>query len=168
MATLKDALIHELKDIHSAERQITGALPKMIEAASDQELKAAFSEHLEQTRGQIERLDRIFADLGETPGMETCEGMKGLLKEGEGLIQDHAAGPVRDALLIGAAQRVEHYEIAVYGTLAAWADALDLEECQELLEETLEEEGDADEKLTDIAEGGLLEEGVNEEALARS
>ncbi len=168
MPTLRDAFIHELKDIYSAEKQITEALPKMIEAASDQELRAAFSSHLEETRGQIERLDQIFANLGETPGQETCEAMKGLVKEGESLIEDHPAGPTRDALLICGAQKVEHYEIATYGTLVAWADALDLDDCEDLLETTLDEEADADEKLTDVAEGGLLEEGVNEEALSRS
>jgi len=166
MATLKKLFVDQLKDIYDAEHQIVEALPKLVKAASSDELKEAFSEHLEQTRNQIERLESVFSECGEAPARKTCKGMKGLLEEGEEAIKDESAGAVKDALLIGGAQKVEHYEIAEYGTLRAWAEELGLEDAVDLLGETLDEESDADERLTSIAEGGLLEEGVNEEATA--
>lgn len=160
-------LVEQLKDLHSAEKQITEALPKMIEAASNGNLREAFDHHLDQTRGHIERLDRILKGLGETPGSVKCEGMEGLLKEGDKALEMGIEGVLLDALLIAGAQRVEHYEIAGYGTARAWAEELDLDDAADLLGETLDEEGDANKKLTAIAEGGLLEEGVNEVAQTR-
>lgn len=161
MPSLHDAFIEQLKDLYSAEKQITEALPKMIEAASDAELKEAFEHHLEETRGQIERLTEVFGMLDVNPGNKKCKGMEGLLEEGEEAIEEHGPGPVRDALLIAGAQRVEHYEIAGYGTVVAWAEEMDHDDIADLLEETLDEEADADEKLTEIAEGGLVGSGVN-------
>jgi ferritin-like metal-binding protein YciE len=167
MTTFRELLVEQLSDIHNAETQITQALPKLVAAASDQDLKEAFSRHLEETRGQIERLKQVFAELGASPSGKQCEAMKGLLKEGEEAIQKGVTGTLKDALLIAGAQRVEHYEISAYGTAVAWAKQLDLDDIVDLLEESLDEESDADEKLTSIAEGGLLEAGVNEEAVAR-
>ncbi|MDX1661227.1 MAG: ferritin-like domain-containing protein [Gemmatimonadota bacterium] len=166
MPSLHDALIDQLKDLYSAENQIAEALPKMIDAAHSDELRKAFEGHLEETRGQIDRLEEVFEKLSASPGGKKCKGMEGLLKEGEETIEEHSAGPTRDALLIASAQRVEHYEIAVYGTVAEWADAMDYDDVADLLGSTLDEEEDADEKLTSIAEGGLLEDGVNEAAMA--
>lgn len=166
MSTFRKLLIEQLSDIHDAEKQITGALPKLVEAAGDAKLKEAFSDHLAETRGQIERLEQVFANLGEAPSGKTCKAMKGLLEEGEEAIEKNGTGPVKDALLIAGAQRVEHYEIAAYGTVIAWAKELDLGEVADLLDESLDEESNADEALTDIAEGGLLTAGLNEEAHA--
>lgn len=168
MPNLHDAFIEQLKDLYNAENQITEALPKMIDAASDSELREAFEHHLEETRGQIERLDRIFTDLEASPGGKKCKGMEGLLEEGEEAIREHSAGPARDALLIAGAQRVEHYEIAGYGTAVAWAEEMGHDDIADLLDETLDEESSADEKLNSIAEGGFLESGVNEAAEART
>lgn len=167
MTAFKQLLVDQLNDIHSAETQITKALPKLIQEASDEELKKALSHHLEETRGQIERLKRAFSELGASPLSMTCEGMKGLLKEGEESITKATPGPLKDAVLIANAQRVEHYEIAAYGTAIAWAKQLDFDDVADLLDESLDEEAAADEKLTSVAEGGLLEAGVNEEAVAR-
>jgi ferritin-like metal-binding protein YciE len=167
MATLKEMFIEQLTDAYAAENQIIEALPKLARAAKDEELKQAFQHHLEETRGHVERLDRIFSDLGESPDKrKTCKGMKGLLEEGDEAIEEHSGSPSRDALLIGGAQKVEHYEIALYGTLRAWAEELELDGIAELLDENLDEEISADEKLTSIAEGGLVESGINEEATA--
>jgi len=143
----------ELQDIYNAEQQIVQALPKLKEAASSEELVAAFEEHLDVTRGQVKRLDKIFQSLGIKPGGETCEGMQGLLKEGDKLIAEIPKSAVLDAALIGAAQKVEHYEISAYGTARTMAEMLGEEEAAELLEETLEEEKETDETLTEIAEG---------------
>lgn len=167
MSTFKELLVEQLSDIHSAETQITQALPKMLDAASDPDLKKAFSHHLEETRAQIQRLEEAFGELGETPSGKACQGMKGLLKEGEEALDKPLSGPLKDALLIANAQRVEHYEISAYGTAIAWAKELDLDEVADLLDESLDEESSADEKLGSIAEGGLLESGVNEEAVSR-
>ncbi len=164
MSTMHDAFVEQLKDIYSAETQITKALPKMVEAAHSGELREALQHHLEETRGQIDRLDRIFEGLGTPATEKKCKGMEGLLKEGEEGIKNHESGPVGDAVIIANAQRVEHYEIAAYGTVRAWADELELDDAATLLEETLDEEAAADEKLTSIAEGGLLATGVNQEA----
>lgn len=168
MPKFHDAFVDQLKDLYSAEKQIVEALPRMADAASNEELRQAFQHHLEETRGQVERLERIFDDLGVSPGGKKCKGMEGLLQEGEEVIREHSAGPTRDALLISGAQRVEHYEIAGYGTVAAWAEELELDDAADLLEETLDEEADANEKLNSIAMGGLLESGVNEKATARA
>lgn len=167
MSTFRELFLEQLGDIHSAETQITEALPKLVEAASDDELKDALSTHLHETRRQIERLEQIFGELDERPEKKTCMGMKGLLKEGEEGLQKGLSGPLGDALIIANAQRVEHYEISAYGTAIAWAKELDLDEVADLLDETLDEEAGADETLTRIADGGLLTEGLNEAAVGR-
>ena len=164
MTSFRHLLVEQLSDIHSAETQIFGALPKLIESASDDELKDALSIHLDETRNHIERLERVFQKLGESPSGKECVGMKGLLAEGKETMEKRITGPLRDALLIASAQRVEHYEISAYGTAIAWAKQLDLDDVADLLDESLDEEAAADEKLTSIAEGGLLAAGINEEA----
>jgi len=153
--TLSDLFHHELKDLYSAENQLVKALPKMAKAASNEELKAGFEEHLEQTKGHVERLDQIAKSLGLKLGGHKCKAMEGLVEEGAELISEDAEENVRDAGLIGAAQRVEHYEIAGYGTAAALARQLGHEEAVELLAETLQEEKDTDEKLTELAESSV-------------
>jgi ferritin-like metal-binding protein YciE len=166
LRSLRDLFVHELQDLHSAESQLLKALPKMERAASDPDLKKAFSNHLGETRAQLERLDRCFASLAAAPGSHTCEAMKGLIKEGEEIIGAEADPIVRDAALISAAQRVEHYEIAGYGSAKAYADILDFDDLESLLDQTLSEESKADKKLTKIAMGGLLSKGLNQEAMA--
>lgn len=151
--TLGDLFIHDLSDVYSAEKQITRALPKMARAASDESLKAAFEAHLEETRGQIERLDQIVEKTEELRIRRMkCHALEGLVEEAQEIIDSVEAGPVRDAGLIGAAQKVEHYEIATYGTLAAMAKRLGFDEAAKLLAETLQEEKATDEKLNMIAE----------------
>ena len=150
--SLRDLLLEELRDLHSAETQLVDALPKMAEAASSNELKTAFEHHLEQTRGHVSRLENIFQEIGEKAAGETCEAMKGLIKEGEVLIKAQGPADVRDAGLIGAAQRVEHYEIAGYGTARSFARRLGDQRVASVLQETLNEEAEADKKLTSIAE----------------
>jgi len=167
METLNDVFEHTLQDIYYAEQALTKAIPKAQRAACHPELKDALSTHLHETRKQIERLEEVFADLGEKPVTKMCAGMKGLLKEGDEGLQKGLSGPLGDALIIANAQRVEHYEISAYGTAIAWARQLDLDEVADLLDESLDEEAGADEKLTAIAEGGLLTAGLNEEAVAR-
>lgn len=148
---LEQLLIDELKDIYSAEKQITKALPKMAKAAKSPELREAFEEHLEETKGQIERLDEIFEALGKKATGKTCHGMQGLVEEGNEMIQELEKGDVRDAALISAAQRVEHYEIAAYGTVREYAKMLGRKDAVKLLEETLEEEKATDERLNEIS-----------------
>lgn len=151
--TLEDLFIHDLSDVYSAEKQITRALPKMARAATDEKLVAAFNQHLEETRGQIERLDEL---VESTDGVRIkrmkCHALEGLVEEAQEIIDSVEAGPVRDAGLIGAAQKVEHYEIATYGTLHALAVKLGYKTAAKLLAETLKEEKATDEKLTVIAE----------------
>lgn len=159
-----ELLVDQLRDLYDAEQQITQALPGVIDAVATDELRGALGHHLEVTHGHVERLDRIFSDLGETPTGKSCKGMRGLLEEGEEAIKSHPAGVLRDALIIAGAQRIEHYEISGYGTVKTWAEELDLDDVIDLLEDTLDEEAEADEKLTVIATGGLLTEGVNEAA----
>jgi ferritin-like metal-binding protein YciE len=149
--TINELLLDELKDLYSAEKQITKALPKMAKAAASQDLKSAFENHLEETQGHVERLDKIFETLGKSPRGKTCHGMQGLLEEGSEMISESEKGPVRDAGLISAAQRVEHYEMAGYGSVREFASILGQNEIASLLEETLEEEKAADEKLSGIA-----------------
>jgi ferritin-like metal-binding protein YciE len=151
MKSLENLFLDELKDLYDAERQITKALPKMAKVASSDELANAFREHLEQTQGHIERLERVFEELGEKPGRKKCEAMKGLIEEGEEIIKMSAEDPVRDAGLIGAAQKVEHYEMAGYGTLRTWAQQLGHDEVADLLQQTLDEEEETDKLLTGIA-----------------
>ena len=148
---LKELYIDELKDLYNAENQLVKALPKMAKAAASEELRAGFEEHLEQTRGHVTRLEQIFESLGESPRGKKCKGMEGLVEEGAEIIDEDLEDSVKDAGLIGAAQRVEHYEIAAYGTVKAFADTLGHSEHVSLLEETLEEEKETDEKLTDLA-----------------
>jgi ferritin-like metal-binding protein YciE len=152
---LKDLFLHTLKDVYFAENAITKALPKMAQAAEDAELKDAFETHLQQTKGQIARLEQIFQVLGQQAEAVPCEAIKGILKEGDEVAEEFAGGPASDAGLIGAAQAVEHYEIARYGALLAWAEQLELEDVSDLLEETLEEEKATDELLTNLAEGNI-------------
>ena len=151
--TLLDLFIHDLSDVYSAEKQSTRALPKMIRAASEPKLKEAFQHHLEETQGQIERLDQLVEAHEEVRIVRMkCHALEGLVEEAQELIEATEPGPVRDAGLIGAAQKVEHYEIATYGTLIALAIKLQFGEASSLLKETLDEEKDTDQKLTSIAE----------------
>jgi ferritin-like metal-binding protein YciE len=147
---LKELYIDELKDLYSAENQLVKALPKMAKAATSEELSAGFTEHLEQTRGHGERLEKIFKELGESPKGKKCKGMEGLIEEGSEAIEEYE-GELLDAALIGAAQRVEHYEMAGYGTVIAFAEELGESEHVDLLNETLEEEKATDEKLTELS-----------------
>jgi ferritin-like metal-binding protein YciE len=148
---MTELFVDELKDLYSAEKQITRVLPKLAKAATSEDLKQAFLSHLEETNGQIARLDKIFETLGKTPRGKTCVGMKGVLEEGAEVLQDTDKGVVRDAALISAAQRVEHYEMAGYGSVRDFAKLLGQGEIATLLEETLEEEKAADKKLTSIS-----------------
>ena len=147
---LKELFVEELRDVYDAEKQLTKALPKMAKAAESDELRAAFEEHLDITRIQVNRLEEVFKSLGLATRGKTCDGMKGLIEEGSSHIEE-LDGATLDAALIGAAQKVEHYEIATYGTLAKWADLLGHQDAKDLLGQTLEEEKEADEKLTGIA-----------------
>jgi ferritin-like metal-binding protein YciE len=147
---LKELFIDELKDLYNAENQLVKALPKMAKAAEFPELKAGFEEHLEQTKGHVERLESIFSQLGENPKGKKCKGMEGLVEEGSEAIEEYE-GTVRDAALIGGAQRVEHYEIAGYGTVIAMARQLGESQYAGLLEQTLEEEKETDAKLTSMS-----------------
>jgi ferritin-like metal-binding protein YciE len=149
---LKELYIDELKDLYSAETQLVKALPKMAKAASSDELRRGFEEHLEQTRGHVERLEKVFKTLGESPKGKTCKGMQGLIEEGAEVMAEDFEGSLMDAALIGAAQRVEHYEIAAYGTVCAFAKELGESDQATLLNETLDEEKETDEKLTELAE----------------
>jgi len=158
---LQELFVEELRDVYDAEKQLTKALPKMAKAAGSDELRTAFEEHLEITRMQVNRLEEVFKSLGLAARGKTCDGMKGLLEEGSSHIEE-LEGSTLDAALIGAAQRVEHYEIAAYGTLATWADLLGHQDAKDLLGQTLEEEKEADEKLTGIA-GQINPEAEQEE-----
>jgi ferritin-like metal-binding protein YciE len=155
LKTLEDLFHHELKDLYSAETQLVKALPKMAKAATNDELRAGFEEHLEQTKGHVERLDQIAEICGFKLAGHKCKAMEGLVEEGAELISEDADPAVRDAGLIGAAQRVEHYEIAGYGTAAALGRQLDHGEAVELLEATLEEEKETNDKLTELAESAV-------------
>ena len=148
---LKQLYIDELKDLYNAENQLVKALPKMAKAANSEELRNGFEEHLEQTKGHVQRLEQIFEMLDENPKGKTCKGMQGLIEEGSEIIKEDFEDSVKDAGLIGAAQRVEHYEIAAYGTAKAFAQKLDEAEHVELLEQTLQEEKETDEKLTQLS-----------------
>jgi ferritin-like metal-binding protein YciE len=148
---LEEVFQHELRDVLDAERQILKALPKMIKAADSEDLRAALEEHRGVTEQQVERLDTIFKSLGKAARGKHCAGMEGLLSEGEELIEKEEAGPSLDASMICAAQKVEHYEIASYGSLVAYAKILELDDAARLLETTLEEEKEADAKLSSIA-----------------
>jgi len=162
---LEDLFVHELHDLYSAEQQITAALPKMANAAGSPELRKAFEEHLSQTRNHLDRLNRIFSMLNVSGEGHKCKGMEGLIKEGEEILQMQGDSTVKDAALIAAAQRVEHYEIAGYGTARTYAEQLNHDDVADMLQDTLDEEGKTDKKLTKLAEGGLLKTGINEEAV---
>jgi ferritin-like metal-binding protein YciE len=153
--TLKDLYIHELKDLYSAEKQIIKALPKMVKAATNDELASDFQEHLEQTREHAERLERVLSGLGQSTRGPKCKGMEGLLAEGAEMIEEEADAEVRDAGLIAAAQRVEHYEIAGYGTARTYASLVEDKEGKKLLQMTLDEEADTDKKLTRLATSSI-------------
>ena len=148
--TMEKLLVNELKDLYSAEKQITRALPKMAKQASNNELKTAFETHLKETEGQIKRLDRVFEILGKTSGGKTCKAMQGLIEEGNEVMQE-TEGEVSDAALISAAQKVEHYEMAGYGSVRTWAQVLGQKEIADLLQQTLDEEGETDHKLTQLS-----------------
>jgi ferritin-like metal-binding protein YciE len=152
MTTLEDLYMDMLKDLYSAEKQLVRALPKMAKNAENSELQRAFQDHLKQTEGHVERIERIFSELGGSPRGKKCVGMEGLVEEGNELLQENAEPDVLDAGLIAAAQKVEHYEIASYGTARTWAQRLGYNDAARLLQQTLDEEGEADKKLTQIAE----------------
>lgn len=152
LETLQELFVDELKDLYSAENQITKALPKMAKTAISEELKKGFLDHLEQTKGHISRLESIFGELDESPKGKRCKGMEGLLTEGSELMKEDAEPDVMDAGLISAAQRVEHYEIAAYGTVRTYAELLGLKKAAKLLQETLDEEKATDENLTGLAQ----------------
>ena len=159
--TLHDAFVTEIRDIYDGERQITKALPKMIKKATSDDLREALEAHLEQTHGHIQRLEQVFEALEEKVRGKRCEGIAGLLEEGKSMMEEDFDDAAMDACLIGAGQRVEHYEMAAYGTLVAWSQAMGHDEVTSLLQQTLDEEKAADEKLSEIAE-----ESVNDEAAA--
>lgn len=149
---LHELFLDELADVLNAETQLTKALPKLAKASRSEELKDAITSHLEETEGQIDRLQQVFKSLDEKPKRKVCKAMKGLIEEGAEILQEQKGTSVIDAGIIAAAQKVEHYEIASYGTLIAWAKEMGHEEAAKLLEETLEEEKAADQKLTEVAE----------------
>jgi ferritin-like metal-binding protein YciE len=151
--SMDELFLSEIRDLYDAEKQLTKALPKMAKAAESEELTAAFQEHLQQTQGQVERLQQVFDALGQKSGGKKCAAMEGLIEEGEEIIKEGEESPVRDAGLIAAAQKVEHYEISGYGSARTHARMLGHDEAERLLQETLDEEKEADEKLNEIAEG---------------
>ena len=161
--TLRDVFEESIRDLYSAETQLTKALPKMAKAASNPDLKAAFTEHLEVTRNQAARLEQICDRLGIKAKGKTCQAMKGLIEEGSEIIEEDGSPAAKDAALIGAAQKVEHYEIAGYGTVHTFATILGEEEAAELLEQTLNEEKEADESLTELAESSINDEAAADE-----
>jgi ferritin-like metal-binding protein YciE len=150
---LHELFLEELADIYNAEQQLTKALPKMAKAAQSDDLRMAFEEHLEQTVQQISRLDQVFRSLDETQKRKTCKAMQGLIEEGTEVMQEHKGSPEIDAALIAAAQKVEHYEIASYGTLCTWAEQMGHDEALELLKQNIDEEETTDERLTELAQG---------------
>lgn len=161
--SMEDLLVDQLEDLYDAETRLVDALPKMAEASANRELKRAFENHLSETREQVNRLETVFRNLGKEPKRGTCDAMKGLISEGEGMISAGGDAQVKDAALIAAAQRVEHYEIAGYGTARNFANQIGRTDVAELLQRTLDEEGEADKKLTQVAESF-----VNPKATAKS
>ncbi|MDP9172743.1 MAG: ferritin-like domain-containing protein [Planctomycetota bacterium] len=155
MESLQDLFIDQLKDLYNAENQLVKALPKMAKAASSPELQEAFTEHLEETKGHVERLEKIFETLGTSPKGKKCKAMEGLIEEGKEMMAEDAAPDVMDAGLIAAAQRVEHYEMAGYGCVRAYAKQLGEQEAFAFLDETYGEESAADKKLTKLAESTI-------------
>ena len=164
---LQDLLVDQLRDLYDAEHQLTKALPKMAKAATRPELRQAFEKHLDQTEEHVSRLEQVFEILGQRAKAKTCKAMKGLIEEGSEVIKEDASDSVRDAALIAAAQRVEHYEIAGYGTVRTYAEMLGQREAARILQQTLREEGDTDKMLTQIATttvNELAEQGVGSES----
>jgi ferritin-like metal-binding protein YciE len=159
--TLHDAFLEELRDTYDAEKQLTKALPKLAKAASSADLRAAFESHLRETQEQIQRLEQVFESLDEKARGKHCEGMAGIIEEGSAIIEEDFEDATMDACLIAAAQRAEHYEMAAYGTLVAWANGMGHTEAASLLQETLDEEKAADQKLNAIAEGGINQEAAD-------
>lgn len=166
MKDLKELFLDELADVYSAEQQLVKALPKMAKAASSDELREGFEQHLEQTQEHVNRVEQVFEVFGEKAKAKKCEAMAGLIKEAQQALEEDAEGPVKDALLIACAQKVEHYEIASYGTLRTWAEVLEENEAVSLLEETEAEEKETDDKLTTLAEtvNAQANQGASEEA----
>ena len=162
--SLHDAFVDEIRDTYDAERQLTKALPKMAKAATSPDLKIAFTAHLEETHGQIERLQRVFELLDEKVRGKHCEGIAGIIEEGSSIMEEDFDDAAMDAALIAAGQRAEHYEMAAYGTLVAWANAMGHTEVAELLEQSLDEEKSADEKLSGLAEGGVNADAASRDA----
>jgi ferritin-like metal-binding protein YciE len=160
IANMEDLFLAEIEDLYDCEKRLTKALPKMAKASTSPELKKAFESHLKETQGHVERLERVFSEIGKKPKAVPCEAIKGLIEEGEEMIANAEEPAVRDAGIIAAANRVEHYEIAAYGAARTFAESLGLTKAVSLLEQTLEEEKNADQKLTQIAKTS-----VNEEAL---
>jgi len=153
--TLHEAFVEELRDTYDAEKQLTKALPKLAKAASSPQLRAAFETHLAETRGHVERLEQVFESIDEKVKGKHCEGIAGIIEEGKSVMEEDFEESTKDAVLIAAGQRAEHYEMAAYGTLVAWARGMGHDQAADLLQETLDEEKAADEKLTSLAEGGI-------------
>ena len=164
--TLQDLYIDELRDLYNAENQLLKALPKMAKGASSSELKEAIEEHLQQTKGHVDRLQQIFDQLDESPKGKTCHAMKGLIEEGSEVLDQAGEESVLDAGIIAAAQKVEHYEMASYGTVRTFADLLNQNDASALLQETLDEESAANEKLNNLAEGIINPEALMESEMA--
>jgi len=160
--TIHDAFVEELRDTYDAEKQLIKALPKLAKAATSDELRSAFETHLEETRGHVERLEQVFESLEEKVRGKHCEGIAGIIEEGKSVMEEDFDEAAMDACLIAAGQRAEHYEMAAYGTLVAWARAMGHTEAAGLLQETLDEEKAADEKLTTLAEGGINQEAAEQ------
>jgi ferritin-like metal-binding protein YciE len=156
--TLHDAFLDELRDMYHAEKQLTSALPKLAKKAKSPDLTEAFRSHLAETENHVTRLEQVFAELGETAKAKTCDGMKGIIAEANEMIGESYDDETMDAVLIASAQRAEHYEIAAYGTLVTWARTMEHDSAADLLQQNLDEEKAADEKLTDIAESGINEQ----------
>src|SRR5262245_42875992 len=158
---LDDAFLEELRDAYDAEQQLTKALPKLAEASTSADLKAAFESHLEETRGHVGRLERVFESLGEKARGEHCDGIAGIIEEGSSIMDEDFDDATMDACLIAAGQRAEHYEMAAYGTLVAWANGMGHAEAARLLQQTLDEEKAADRKLTTLAESGINQDAAD-------
>jgi ferritin-like metal-binding protein YciE len=159
--TLHDAFLDELRDMYDAEKQLTKALPALARAATSPDLRAAFESHLEETKGHVERLNQVFQSLDERASGKHCDGIAGIIEEGKSVMEEDFDDTTMDACLIAGGQRAEHYEMAVYGTLIAWARAMGHEKAVDLLEENLEEEKAADKKLTSLADGGINQEAAD-------
>jgi|SRR5690554_3741300 len=160
--SLKDLFVDEIKDLYNAEKQITKALPQMAKKASSDELKNAFEEHLKETENQIQRLEKVFEELDMAPRSKKCEGIEGIISEGKEMMKEIKDPSLLDAALISAAQKVEHYEIASYGTVRTYAEMLNMHKAASLLQETLDEESNANEKLTKLALNGINQEALHE------